>query len=71
LNPNDGDAKAILCSALLESGREHEAVAVAVDLKRMEPDFCPIPFLNRLPFRDEKMRSQLAVNCSRAILSAE
>jgi DNA-binding winged helix-turn-helix (wHTH) protein/TolB-like protein len=71
LNPNDGHAKAILCSALLESGREQEAVAVAVDLKRMEPDFCPIPFLNKLPFRDEKMRSQLAVNCSRAILAAE
>jgi len=71
MNPNDGHAKAILCSALQESGRVQEAVAVAVDLKRMEPDFCPIPFLNRLPFREETMRSQLALNCSRAILAAE
>jgi adenylate cyclase len=71
LNPNDGHAKAILCSALMESGREPEAVAIAVDLKRMEPDFCPIPFLNNLPFRYEHMRNQLALNCSKAILSAE
>jgi DNA-binding winged helix-turn-helix (wHTH) protein/TolB-like protein len=71
LNPNDGHAKAILCSALMELGREQEAIAIAVDLKRMEPDFCPIPFLNNLPFRHDDMRSQLALNCSRAILSAE
>jgi tetratricopeptide (TPR) repeat protein len=71
VSPNDGHARAILCSALMASGREHEAQAVGVELKRMEPDFLPIPFLNRLPFRTEEMRRQLALNCSKAILNAE
>ena len=71
LNSNDGHAKAVLCSALMAGGREPEALAVAVELKRMEPDFRPIPFLNRLPFRHETMRQQLTLNCSRAILAAE
>jgi DNA-binding winged helix-turn-helix (wHTH) protein/TolB-like protein len=71
LNQNDGHAKAILCSALVAIDREPEALAVAVELKRMEPDFRPIPFLNRLPFRHDHMRDQLTLNCSRAILQAE
>ena len=71
LNQNDGHAKLVLCSALMAIGREVEATAVGVELKRMEPDFLPIPFLNRLPFKNEDMRSQLTVNCSRAILNAE
>lgn len=71
INPNDGHAKLILCSALMAIGRDVEATAVGVELKRMEPDFRPIPFLNRLPFRHETMRQQLTLNCSRAILRAE
>jgi hypothetical protein len=71
LNQQDGHARVILCSALMGAGREHEAVDTAVALKRMEPDFLPIPYLNGLPFRDEEMRRQLTVNCSRAILNAE
>jgi DNA-binding winged helix-turn-helix (wHTH) protein/TolB-like protein len=71
LNQQDGHARAILCSALMCADREREAVDTAVALKRMEPDFLPIPYLNSLPFRDEEMRRQLTINCSRAILNAE
>jgi len=53
------------------TSREHEAVDMAVALKRMGPDLLAIPYLNGLPFRDEEMRRQLSVNCSRAFLSAE
>ena len=71
VNNNSGQAKAILCSALMAASRTDEELALAVELKRAEPAFLPIPFLNRLPFRDGAMCSQLAVNCSRAILDAE
>jgi tetratricopeptide (TPR) repeat protein len=70
LNQQDGHARTILCSALMDSSREQEARAVAVDLKRLEPDFQTIAFLERLPFRSEDMRKQLAGNFSKALEGA-
>ena len=70
LNQQDGHARVILCSALMASELTTEAKAVAVDLQRMEPDFEVQSFLERLPFRNAEMRSQLSENYLKAIQAA-
>lgn len=70
LNQQDGHARVILCSALMASGRENEARSIAVDLQRMEPEFLVQSFLERSPFRNQEMRTQLSESYARAIEEA-
>lgn len=71
LNPKDGHALAILCSALMAAKRHQEAHAIAVELLRLQPEFDILNFLNHLPFRQPEMRQQLVENCTKALKAAE
>lgn len=63
INPNDKHTGIILCSALIDVGRDDEARLVAVNLLRSDPSFDVDAFINNLPFQNREMGRQLATNC--------
>ena len=65
--PRDVHPRVILCSALIDASRRAEARSLAAELLQLDSGFDAGEFLDRLPFRQEQMREQLATNFARAL----